>query len=303
MKNATINNNLDYHSFGSKKENTSIKQKEVCWPKEFTLANDENYLQTFSYKQKPKKQPLFANNTIKKETAQKAAGTAAILRAAHYCIEKLSQCCSQIMLRSSEFASEEEVKKVAQAMKKNNGLEANIYYISQENKNILKNKFPSLAKALDVVADGKNAFYTDLHNLVVAPNSKPSLILHELGHAINFEKSTVFSALQNFRILGMYIPSILAFLNTLDPNKHDNKPNFIEKYAGVIGFVSFLPTILEEGMASLRGIKVAKNQLPNANLKSLKGSYLLAWLTYVLAGISAGIVSKLAITEQKVKQA
>lgn len=75
------------------------------------------------------------------------------------------------------------LKKVADAMKKDKGLSAEIHYFDRNNVNAFKQRFPQLANSLDVVARGGNAFYTDKGNFACAPKSKPSLILHELGHA------------------------------------------------------------------------------------------------------------------------
>ena len=64
----------------------------------------------------------------------------------------------------------------------------------------------------------------------------------------------------------------------------------------MIGFSAFLPTIIEEGMASLRGIKAAKVLGNKANLNVLKRNYGLAWGTYVLAGVGLGLAAKQSVT-------
>jgi hypothetical protein len=191
---------------------------------------------------------------------------------------------------------------VAEAMKTEHDLKADIHYIDNNNKAILQNKFPGLAKELDVVANGGNAFYTSQGHFAVAPKSKPSLMLHELGHATNFEKSKFFRGLQKLKVFGMFAPMALAFLNDITGKRKDGKENFIERNAGIIGFSAFLPTIIEEAAASIRGIKAAKKTLPKVNLGALKRNYFFAWMTYVLAGVGVGLASKLAITERKVKK-
>ena len=298
--NLTINNNLNNINFCSSSEHkpSAATYKTIVWPKEFTQAN----LKTYTLKEPPKSEKkIFKLNDVNSNTAASAAGSAIILRIAHNCIEKLSQVCAQILMRGKEFASSDEVEKVANAMKKDNNLRAQIFFIDENNKNILKNQLPSLADNLDVVAQGKNAFYSSLHDLAVAPKIRPSSILHELGHAINSEKSKFFKALQNLRIVGAFAPMAVAFLNKITGGNKDGKESFIEKHAGIIGFGAFLPTIIEEGMASFRGIKAAKKILPKANLGALKKNYFFAWMTYFLAGIATGVLSKLAIAEQKQK--
>lgn len=231
--------------------------------------------------------------------ATTAIGTAGFLRLAQWGLEKLSGVCASALMAGKEFASENDVKKVANAMKKENGLAADIHYIDNANKGLLKSRFPQLANSLDTVANGGNAFYTSQGNFAVAPKTKPSLILHELGHATNFEKSKFFKGLQKCRIAGMYAPMALAFLNSISGQRNDGKKNFIERNAGLIGFAAFMPTIIEEGAASWRGIEAAKKTLgAGAKLGVLKRNYFLAWMTYVLAGIGVGIASKLAITKE-----
>lgn len=291
-------NNPIFCSVTSEQNSNNAKNKTNIWPKEFTQAN----LKTYTLKEPPKNEKkIFNLNDVNSNTAASAAGSAIILRFAHNCIEKLSQVCAQILMRGKEFASSNEVEKVANAMKNDNNLRAQIFFIDENNKNILKNQLPSLADDLDVVAQGRNAFYSSLHNFAVAPKIRPSLILHELGHAINSEKSKIFKTLQNLRIAGAFAPMAVAFLNKITGGDKDGKESFIEKHAGIIGFSAFLPTIIEEGMASFRGIKAAKKILPKANLGALKKNYFFAWMTYFLAGIATGVLSKLAIAEQKQK--
>ena len=95
------------------------------------------------------------------------------------------------------------------------------------------------------------------------------------------------------------VPTALLVLNGLFKRK-DDKPNFIERNAGVIGFASFLPTIAEEGLSSIRVVKAAKATLgKSVNLSPLRRNYLFAWLTYVIAGLGLGVAAKQAIIESK----
>jgi len=314
MRNSVLNignnNNIIFSSV-AQKQNTL--NKGPVWPKEFSQFNTsllQSRINTQETKKQitvPQKEHLSEDKFIKQtelseqqnDATAKAAGTAVILKGAQACIEKLSQFCARMLMRGKEFTHEDDVKKVADAMKAKHGLKAEIHYIDNANKDILKNKFPMLSKALDTVASGGNAFYTDKGNFAVAPKSKPSLILHELGHAINSEKSKIFGGLQKLRIVGSYAPMALLFLNSISGKQKDGKESFIERHAGTIGFCSFLPTIIEEGAASFRGIKAAKKVLPNVKLGALKRNYFFAWMTYLLAGVGIGIASKLMFAERK----
>ena len=299
MDNLTLKKSVYIPNFGSnntQSQFTTQSQSQYWLPTQTVKIQEEK---------KDKFVPPMRNRAsfdgIEADAATNAAGTAVLLRLAQRGIEWLSETCARILMRGKEFASVDEVKRVAQAMKNENELKADIHYIDHSNKGFLKNMFPGLAKDLDTVASGGNAFYTHQGNFAVAPKSKPSLILHELGHATNFEKSKFFGGLQKLRVFGMYAPMAVAFLNDITGKRKDGKQSFIEKYAGVIGFSAFLPTIIEEAAASVRGIQAAKKTLPKVNLGALKRNYFFAWMTYVLAGIGVGLASKLAITEPKAR--
>ena len=67
-----------------------------------------------------------------------------------------------------------------------------------------------------------------------------------------------------------------------------------------MGFAAFLPTIIEEGMASIRGVKAAKKVLgKSVNLAPLKRNYLFAWATYLIAGLGLGVAAKQAIMAER----
>ena len=291
-----IKNNISFGSNNTVQSNPSVENKSKYWLNQ-TSTEPQTISNITSQPKIEVKNQHWASN-IDGDDATNAAGTAVLLRGVQWCIEKLSELCSRILMRGKEFAPADEVMKVADAMKKNNGLTADIHYIDNANKGALKRMFPGLGKELDTVANGGNAFYTSQGGFAVAPKSKPSLMLHELGHATNFEKSKFFKGLQKLKVLGMYAPMALAFLNDISGKRNDGKESFIERNAGIIGFSAFLPTIIEEAAASLRGIQAAKKTLPKVKLGALKKNYFFAWLTYVLAGVGIGLASKLAITER-----
>lgn len=221
------------------------------------------------------------------------------LGAASVLIREFSNTLAQKLSQGDEFTSSENVKKIADSMLEKNGLkDVHVGYIDHTNKEQYQKAFPGLAGNLEVVADGKNAFYYDLSNpkLAVAPAKKSSLILHELGHAINASKGGFMKLLQKSRGWATAVPTALLFANGILKDKEDGKENFVKRNAGLIGFAAFLPTIIEEGMASLRGIKAARELMGKAaDLKALKRNYALAWGTYVLAGVGLGIAAKQSV--------
>ena len=261
--------------------------------KNFALQNG------WEYSRSPVNQ-VQQNDSEDVANAGNAVCVAGMLRLAQWGISKLSDIFATALMAGKEFASEKDVMKVAERMKKDNELSANIHYIDHNNKVALQSMFPNLQKDLDVVADGRNAFYTNKGNFAVAPKSKPSLILHELGHATNFEKSFVMRNLQKLRAFGALAPVVLTFMNRASGQSEDGKKNFWERNAGKIGFMAMMPTIIEEGVASIRGIKMAKKVMgAKANLSALKRNYFFAWMTYVLAGVGVGIASKIAMTDEQ----
>lgn len=258
------------------------------------------------YQQNPNNSPTFGYkdyDTVVKENQnyERTAITVGLLQLLSSSLTKISGWLGNKLTNGKEFASAENVKRVSDAMVKNNKLDVTIEYISPENLAEMSNKYGS--QGLNEVAQGRNAFFSADKKLAVAPKSKPSLLPHELGHAVN-AKSRFWSALQNSRRYAAFAPVAALVLSKINTNP-DGKPNFVERNAGLLGFGAFLPTIIEEGKASLRGLKQAKKTLAKeitsgkVNLNILRRNYLTAWLTYVLAGIGLGVATKYAIVENK----
>ena len=230
------------------------------------------------------------------QNPEKTILTAGILQAFALFLHKASEWCGNKLMQGKEFTTEENVKKTAENMVNKNKLNVTVDFIDHNN---IKNYPSGLHQSLLPVAKGENAFYSDGLKLAVAPKNKPSLILHELGHAINAHKGKFLKMLQKSRIYVSAVPTALLMLNGLS-KRDDNKPNFIERNAGVIGFAAFLPTIAEEGLASIRGVKAARETLGKSiNLAPLKRNYFFAWLTYVIAGIGLGIAAKQSLIESQ----
>ena len=223
--------------------------------------------------------------------------TAGLLQAFAMFLQKASRWCGNKLMQGKEFTSAENIYKTAKNMVNKNKLNVTVDFIDSKNINRYNENLRGLLKP---VARGENAFYTDQLKLAVAPKSKPSLILHELGHAINAHKGKFLRFLQKSRGYVSAVPTALLLLNNAMPQRNDNKKNFIERNAGIIGFASFLPTIVEEGLASIRGVKAAKQTLDKAvNLAPLKRNYFFAWLTYVIAGIGLGVAAKQSLLSNK----
>ncbi len=235
---------------------------------------------------------------------------AGILQVFAMSLTKASEWCGKKLMQGKEFTTTENVKKIADEMLSKNNLKdkVTVEYIDNSNVKHITNTIKTeagidMSKELDTVARGANAFYSDNLKLAVAPKSKPSLILHELGHAITAHKGKFMKFMQSSRMIATTIPTLLLIANSIIPKKHGEE-TIIEKHAGKIGFFAFLPTILEEGLASFRGVKAANTvkKSIDMNLKPLKRNYVFAWLTYVLAGIGLGVAAKQSILENKLER-
>lgn len=240
------------------------------------------------------------------QISEKTIATAGALQVVAMALNELSRGAGNALMRGKEFTTSQNSVQIAGEMVKKNKLNVGIEYIknSMESVNGVAGKYGIDKNSLLPVAKGQNAFYHDGIKLAVAPASKPSLMLHELGHACN-AKNPLLKGLQSSRIIAFCVPTALTFLNNLMPRKKNDEPNFLERNAGKIGFLAFLPTIIEEGVASVRGIKAAKmaqETLGKLNLGPLIRNYALAWSTYLLAGIGLGIATRIAFLENKKKE-
>ena len=244
------------------------------------------------------------NNPKPKVKAQDTSGSggessALGLLLASEAIRLGSEKASKMLMRGKEYTTSENVLKVVENMLNRGKLnDVSIYFVNPSNINEISSKTGFSVADLREVAEGKNAFFSDsFKKVAVAPSSKPSLIQHELGHAIN-ARNPFLKVLQTSRRVAPYIPTALILANSLSKRlKKDNEETFIEKHAGKIGFAAYLPTIIEEGLVSMRGILAAKKTLGGQNIKlgALKRNYFFAWMTYLLAGLGLGVASKLSV--------
>lgn len=169
--------------------------------------------------------------------------------------------------------------------------------------------------------NGGNAAYVHTYKKVML-NDKHGYgsFLHELGHAKNFNSNNILiKALTLGRKLtpfGLSIVAPIALAVGLVHHVNEKKPkeekgkiektlDFITDNAGKITLASYAPMLIEEGLASIRGINMGKKYLDPKMLNKLKGSYLKAWSTYALtasvvaATIGLGITLKENIFDNK----
>ena len=157
-------------------------------------------------------------------------------------------------------------------------------------------------KHLDI-KEGLNACYIpDLKKVLLNGDKATISGFHELGHAMNHLNSKTGRFLQMLRKPGYILAGIMASVALISRKKPEGeKRNFgeiIQDNCGKIAFISLLPTVIEESMASYKGIKLAKESGLSENLvKNLKKFYGKALLSYggyaLVAGLSVFAASKI----------
>ena len=150
------------------------------------------------------------------------------------------------------------------------------------------------------------AFFPDANEVVVNSKNLYTSVYHEIGHAMNKNGNFFTKALQKARVLTPFGVSIIApivlavgLLHKVNKTKPQNEKgkvektlDFVSENAGKLTLASYAPMLAEEGLASIRGLKLASKHLPKDVIKKLGFNYMKAWGTYaLLAGAVAGGVA------------
>ena len=166
-------------------------------------------------------------------------------------------------------------------------------------KNIAKN-FAKMIKY------GANAAFSGSTNKVyIGSKGLYSSVFHEIGHAMNYNSSKIMKFMQKARCLTPYGVPILGlglFAASLFHNVKPetlNKPkslwektkDFVKNNVGKISFATFLPMLIEEGAASVKGLKLAKQYLKPEQVSRLAKNYLSGFKSYAMVAtvLSAAI--------------
>ena len=153
------------------------------------------------------------------------------------------------------------------------------------------------------VGRGFNAFFNSQNKQIVLNMEKASISgFHELGHAMNNMKGGIGKFLQKLRGPGYYIAGLMASVALLSRKKPEgekrNAFDFVQDNCGKIAFAAMLPTVIEESMASYKGVQAARKAgLAEPIIKNLKKFYGKALLSYAgyaaLAGFATYVASKI----------
>jgi len=237
----------------------------------------------------------------------------------------------QKMQKVHTYTPEEvtQIRNAAQQILKNRGLVekgVKIKYLSEETlaepKSFLE-RFLQSRNPINAIKEGKNACFTgnglkgldtktlkevllEEGNTVLMPEKHlQGAVFHELGHADNFHNGKILKLLQKCRpviILPMLILMYGAFSKKSRPKdgeteltKGQKTNNFIRDNAGKLSFAAMLPVLIEEGAATIKGKRFAKNLISEDVAKrALKGNWM-GFVSYTLAAVCAGLAARTAV--------
>lgn len=184
-----------------------------------------------------------------------------------------------------------------------------------------KNKFPALAyemldkhdlkKKVEIIGGPKGqACFDPSKNIIVVGNDQYSALFHEIGHAIQENKTGFLKKLQRFR--GNYALVSLALYALLSqrPKQDDGDESIgskLSKSDVVVPLLAFSPELITEAKASQEGLKFLKQKL-NAGFiekslyKNIKKSYITCFATYLFIPVSIILIDMLRNSANNVRR-
>lgn len=177
----------------------------------------------------------------------------------------------------------------------------NLSELSSKGVNIIEAQHASVPMEYKL---GYNACFDPITKKVILNTDKLSAAgFHELGHALNALKSKYgVKYLAKMRVPGYYIAGLMEYFAIFSRTKPKGAPrsftDIVEDNCGKIAFLAMLPTVLEEGIASWRGINLAKKAKASPELiNGMKKIYFRAHATYsgkaVLGGLAVYVSRKI----------
>ena len=179
---------------------------------------------------------------------------------------------------------------------------------------------------------GRNAFFRVETNEAIVSNKMALSQFHELGHAMNRHTSKFGKFLQGIRldvikqirqqnaqnifrgmplikipVAGRILGAIAGTIGLVSVFKNkkatgekpkgffDKITTFIKNNVGKLTFLTMLPIVLEEGLASYKGEKFAAKFLKPDLLKKVKLTNRLGLATYLTGAILAGLAARVAV--------
>lgn len=228
---------------------------------------------------------------------------------------KLKQMGESMKILMPEVDTLENIKKYASNALKDTGLAdkgVKIKYVNSSNVNEVTQEITQFTKKQPfgvriaqkfgkMFEYGGNAAFVNKNNTAyIGEKGAYSSVFHELGHALNHNSSKLMKFMQQARTLTPYnVPVVglglfaASLFHTVKPESKDHPKSgwektkdFVKNNAGKITFATFLPTLIEEAAASVKGIKMAKKYLKPEQLKQLAKNYTGAYSTYAIAAVA-----------------
>ena len=154
-----------------------------------------------------------------------------------------------------------------------------------------------IEKKLNTYKLGQNAGYSPNNKVLINLDKRGLAIFHELGHAMNFHEHGFLNLLQKSRKHLIKIPTLLFIISCLTRKPIEGEKqgtinkirNFIKNNIGKLTLLSFIPIIIEEFAATLKGNNLAKQVCTPKTAQKVARSNRLAGITYILTGVLLGI--------------
>ena len=175
---------------------------------------------------------------------------------------------------------------------------------------LLKNPLTRTRQEKAIIADarmlgeGSNAaVFLNTNKMVMNSEKIGYAGFHEIGHALNRNFSKIGKSLQKIRVPMQLVPGVLLTTALLTNKRTDeNKPQnfwqkttqFVKNNVGKLTTLTFVPAIIEELMASHKGMKLAKGMLDKNQLKQVAKTNIFGALSYIGAALAVGYAASVA---------
>lgn len=230
-------------------------------------------------------------------------------------MSKISRTLDKDKVEIANKAADDVLNKLTNLGKK--GVKIHNYQKAGINITGVPDRVLEITNPLFATAKGKNALFLNkaipaanlAANSVVINKDKLSLAaFHELGHAYNFNNSKFWKAMQNLRtpsiaLAGAFalLPALVKEIKPKDGEELTTKEkinNGLRKTSPALAFLSMTPMLLEEGKATLRGNKWAKELLNPEMYKKVVKSNRYGYFSYMATAASFALM---AFVGKKVK--
>jgi hypothetical protein len=171
-------------------------------------------------------------------------------------------------------------------------------WVSKLPKQIKDGLYANLQSEAQTIMKGGNACYIPKAQTIVVNSEKMGWAsFHEMGHALNKNCSKIGKVLRKMRTPGLILSSIAMAVAIFKRKKVegeqtkgtvDKATTFIKNHATGLAALGTVPLLAEEGLASIKGAKLAKGIISPENYKVLNKLHGKAWLTY--AAIAGGTI-------------